>query len=142
MTRPVLKFLAGFDIVVHESFGQPEHCGVLTANIPKRYCKMATLGKPMPGVKSKVKTDDGSGNAPADTPGNIVGWGRNLFMGYLNRECDTKEAFVDGEEGWVKIGDRGQMDADGFMVGRGRQEDAITLRSGEVILPHKVKKYF
>ena len=32
----VLRFLAGYDIVIHESFGQPENCGLLTANIPKR----------------------------------------------------------------------------------------------------------
>ena len=36
MAREVLKFLSGFDIVVHESFGQAENCGLLTANIPKR----------------------------------------------------------------------------------------------------------
>ena len=33
----VFKYLAGFDIVVHEMFGQSENCGLLTANIPKRY---------------------------------------------------------------------------------------------------------
>ncbi len=54
LARPVVKFLAGFDILVHEAFGQPESCGMLTANIPKRYCKMGTFGKPVPGVKSKV----------------------------------------------------------------------------------------
>ena len=32
----VFKYLAGFDIVVHEMFGQSENCGLLTANIPKR----------------------------------------------------------------------------------------------------------
>ncbi len=50
----MLKFLAGFDMVVHESVGRPESCGLLTANIPKRYCKVGTAGKPVPGVKTKV----------------------------------------------------------------------------------------
>ena len=36
MSQEILKFLAGYDIVIHESFGQPENCGLLTANIPKR----------------------------------------------------------------------------------------------------------
>ena len=36
MSQEVLRFLAGYDIVVHESFGQSENCGMLTANIPKR----------------------------------------------------------------------------------------------------------
>ncbi len=55
LARPVAKFLAGFDIVVHESFGRPEDCGLLTANIPKRYCKIGTFGKPVPGVRGKVE---------------------------------------------------------------------------------------
>ncbi len=50
----MLKFLAGFDMVVHESVGRPESCGLLTANIPKRYCKVGTAGKPVSGVKTKV----------------------------------------------------------------------------------------
>ena len=34
--------------------GQSENCGLLTANIPKRYLKLGTCGKSVPGVKTKV----------------------------------------------------------------------------------------
>jgi len=34
--------------------GQSENCGFLTANIPKRYLKLGTCGKSVPGVKTKV----------------------------------------------------------------------------------------
>ena len=50
----VLKYLAGFDILVHEMFGQSENCGLLSANIPKRYIKLGTTGKAVPGVKTKI----------------------------------------------------------------------------------------
>ncbi len=50
----VLKYLAGFDILVHEMFGQTENCGLLSANIPKRYIKLGSTGKAVPGVKIKV----------------------------------------------------------------------------------------
>ncbi|QQP51260.1 Uncharacterized protein FKW44_012571, partial [Caligus rogercresseyi] len=36
MAREVLRFLSGYDILVHETFSQTENCGLLTANIPKR----------------------------------------------------------------------------------------------------------
>ena len=40
LAQDVLKYLAGFDILVHEMFGQSENCGLLSANIPKRYIKL------------------------------------------------------------------------------------------------------
>ena len=56
IAKEVLKFLSGFDILIHEGFGQPENAGLLTANIPKRYCKVGTSGKAVPGVKVKVQS--------------------------------------------------------------------------------------
>ena len=39
-------------------FFQSENCGLLTANIPKRYSKLGTAGKTVPGIKSKVTTTE------------------------------------------------------------------------------------
>ena len=35
-------------------FGQSENCGLLSANIPKRYIKLGSTGKAVPGVKTKI----------------------------------------------------------------------------------------
>ena len=40
----VLQFLSGFDIVVHPAYGQSECCSLLTANVPKRFCKFSSVG--------------------------------------------------------------------------------------------------
>ena len=45
LSKEVLEYLAGFDILVHETYGQSETLGLLCANIPKRYCKLGTTGK-------------------------------------------------------------------------------------------------
>ena len=45
LSKEVLEYLAGFDILVHEAYGQSETSGLLCANIPKRYCKPGTTGK-------------------------------------------------------------------------------------------------
>ena len=79
-------------------------------------------------------------------------------MGYLNRENETRDVFVPGndpekettedksdgktsssdKQNWIKLGDLGFIDEDGFLVVLGRSEDFITLNTNEVISPTKV----
>ena len=80
-------------------------------------------------------------------------------MGYLNRENETRDVFVPGnnpekeenegksevktssdKQNWLKLGDLGFIDEDGFLVVLGRGEDFITLNTNEVIAPTKVFK--
>ena len=49
--------------------------------------------------------------------------GRNIFMGYLNMEDKTKEAF--DEEGWLRSGDIGRKDGDGYLYITGRIKGAF-----------------
>ena len=49
--------------------------------------------------------------------------GRNIFMGYLNMEDKTREAF-DGE-GWLRSGDIGRKDGDGYLYITGRIKGAF-----------------
>ena len=63
-------------------------------------------------------------------------WGRNVFMGYLNKENDTKEVFTD--DNWLTLSDLGYMDEDKFLSVVGRMEDFVTLKSEEVISPIRV----
>ena len=76
IAKEVLQYLAGFDILVHETYGQTENVGIMSANIPKRYCKLGTVGKAIPGVKMKVEKCD---NVAIQTP------------------------MVDGEPGYVSV---------------------------------------
>lgn len=142
MSAEVLRFLAGYDLVIHESFGHSENCGLLTANIPKRYCKLGTAGKPVPGVKIKISP---SNIATPFTDGNnyetgeICGWGRNIFMGYLNKENETKE-IINSEDNWLKLGDLGYIDSEGYTAVLGKANDFITLKSEEVISPFRIEQ--
>ena len=67
----------------------------------------------------------------------ICGWGRNVFMGYLNRETETREVLSEDEE-WLRLGDLGYTDADGFLTVVGSEGNFIHLRTGEIIVPEKV----
>lgn len=131
LSEEIQLFLSGFDMIVHTSYGQSETCGFHTANVPKRYCKFSTEGKSVPGVKTWPNSCGVQQNT------HIRGYGRNIFMGYLNKENETKEK-VDGEN-WVTFGDLGHIDQDGFLLVDGKSHHAITLATGEEIFPQKIE---
>ena len=61
-------------------------------------------------------------------------------MGYLNKENETKEVMT--SEHWLKLGDLGYHDEDGFVSVLGKEENFITLSTGEVISPLRVNSFF
>jgi long-subunit acyl-CoA synthetase (AMP-forming) len=77
-------------------------------------------------------------------------------MGYLNRENETRDVFVPGietdkestegaaandDQNWLKLGDLGFIDEDGFLVVLGKSENFISLNTNEMICPAKVKSF-
>jgi len=68
----------------------------------------------------------------------INGWGRNVFMGYLNKENETRDALT--SDNWLKLGDLGFLDEDGFVSILGKEENFITLTTGEVISPFRIEQ--
>ena len=78
----VLHCLASCGVTVHATFGTPETCGLVTANIPKRFCKLGTVGKQLPGVSLKLQNDCDEKSIDVKS--------RSGFMGYLNREAENK----------------------------------------------------
>ena len=78
----VLHCLASCGVTVHAAFGTPETCGLVTANIPKRFCKLGTVGKQLPGVSLKLQNDCDEKSIDVKC--------RSGFMGYLNREAENK----------------------------------------------------
>ena len=62
-------------------------------------------------------------------------------MGYLNKENETKQV-INSEDNWLKLGDLGYTDLEGFTVVFGKSEDFITLKSEEVVSPLRVKQNY
>merc|ERR1719401_1699544 len=73
-----------------------------------------------------------------DTEGEIVLRGRNMMLGYLNREDKTADAFT--PSGWLKTGDRGRIDEDGFVFLTGRLKEIFKDKGGEMIAPVAVEQ--
>ena len=75
-------------------------------NLPERY-RFSSLGAALPSLKVRIADSDSRGE------GEIVFWGRNAMMGYLNRPDKTKEMF--DKDGWVRSGDLGRKDKQGYV---------------------------
>ncbi|MDQ1516145.1 MAG: long-chain acyl-CoA synthetase [Actinomycetota bacterium] len=120
VSKEILEFFAGFNLPIYEVYGQSEDCGPTTFNVPGR-TKFGTVGPPFPGVEVKIAGD-----------GEIIVRGRNVFAGYLKDPETTAEALADG---WLRTGDLGEFDADGFLTITGRKKDIIITAGGKNVAP-------
>jgi long-chain acyl-CoA synthetase len=88
--------------------------------------KPRSAGRSMPIMQVKV-ADDAGKERPRGEVGEIFFRGPNLIRGYWNRPESTAEVFVDG---WLRSGDIGRMDEEGFIFVEDRVKDMV-LRAGE-----------
>ena len=89
--------------------------------------KLHTVGRPAPGSELLV-LDDEDRPVPPGTPGNLVGIGPAMMMGYKNQPGKTAEGYwTHPETGqvWQRMGDIGRLDAEGFLELVGRAKDMI-----------------
>ena len=97
--------------------------------------RLESVGIPYPGSDMKIVDDEGQEVGP-NVAGEIVGRSPYLMTGYFNREETTREAMWTCSEGrlWLRTGDLGQIDDDGFLYIVGRKKDMI-ISGGQNIYP-------
>jgi long-chain acyl-CoA synthetase len=120
----VLEYLWSFGIPVREVYGQTENTALATAT-PEDDVRIGTVGRPLPGVEVRIADD---GEVLVKSPGN--------FLGYLGDEAATQAAFLDG---WLRSGDLGEIDAEGFLAITGRTKDIVMTAAGVNISPNKLE---
>jgi len=128
LAEATYRYFLSLDIKIHELYGLSETTGPLTFQLENTF-RERSVGTVMETCKTKLeKTSD-----PDVEDGEIWGYGRNIMMGYLNREDAVKKDMT--EEGWLKTGDLGVIDSDGFHFIVGRQKDLIITAGGENVAP-------
>lgn len=95
---------------------------------------LATIGKPAPGVEVRVVDDDGE-PVGIDEPGYLEVRGEHVLTEYWR---DTKRTAATLHAGWVRTGDLGSRDSDGFLTLRGREGDVINI-GGKKVSPEEVE---
>lgn len=109
-----------------EYYGMTEGGGTCILKAHQFPDKLHTVGQPVPGHDIRLLDDDGR-EAPPGEAGEIVGRSPSMMLGYHNRLAQTREAeWYDGAgHRYIRTGDVGRFDDDGFMVLMDRKKDMI-----------------
>jgi acyl-CoA synthetase (AMP-forming)/AMP-acid ligase II len=127
-------FETRFGIGVIEAMGMTECASMVFCN-PQDFArrKIGSPGLPC-GVEAKVIDPDGR-DLPENAPGELCLRGPNVMQAYFDAPEKTKEAF--DVHGWLRTGDIGFRDADGFYFVTGRIKELI-IKGGENIAPREI----
>ena len=127
---PLPPEIAGFfhaaGLLILEGYGLTESCPVLAFNRMDHW-KFGSVGRAMPGVDLKIAPD-----------GEILARGANVTTrGYWKKPEATAETF--DPDGWLRTGDVGRMDEDGFLFITDRKKDLIVTSGGINIAPQIIE---
>jgi long-chain acyl-CoA synthetase len=113
---------AGFPVL--QGYGLTESSPVITFNRKEHY-KLESVGTPLPGVEVRIAAD-----------GEILTRGPHVMKGYWKQPAATAAAMTDG---WLRTGDLGELDGEGFLTITGRKKDLLVLSSGKKIVPAQIE---
>ncbi|WP_208324102.1 AMP-dependent synthetase/ligase [Diaminobutyricimonas sp. TR449] len=113
-------FFHSLGIKILEGYGLTETTAPATVNLVDKF-KIGTTGPALPGVGVKIAED-----------GEVWVKGINVFGGYWNNPQATTETF-EGE--WLKTGDIGQLDDDGYLTITGRKKEILVTAAGKNVAP-------
>ena len=134
------KFEAATGARVIEGYGLSESSGVVSCNPYEGEGKLGTIGQPIPATEVRLADkEDASRPAPEGQPGEILVRGPQIMKGYWNRPDADAEVFVPDVGGpWLRTGDIGTIDADGFIHVVDRLKDMIAV-SGFKVFPSQIE---
>jgi long-chain acyl-CoA synthetase len=121
----VLEFFHAIGLPLAELWGMSETCGAGSVN-PTGKIKIGTVGPPAPGVEIKLDTD-----------GEVLVKSDVVMLGYRNLPDRTAEAFT--EDGWLRTGDIGTFDEDGYLTIVDRKKEIIINAAGKNMSPANIE---
>jgi long-chain acyl-CoA synthetase len=121
----VLEFFHAIGLPLAELWGMSETSGAGAINPPGRV-KIGTVGPPTPGVEIRLAED-----------GEVLVRGDVVMRGYRNLPDQTTEAFT--EDGWLRTGDIGKIDEDGYLRLVDRKKELIINAAGKNMSPANIE---
>lgn len=120
-----LEWWQKLDITILEVYGMTEDCVYAHFNSPQAH-RFGTVGKPLPGLQRKIADNE-----------EICVKSDYMMRGYFKEPRMTAEMF--DNDGFLKTGDTGAIDADGFLTIIGRVKDQFKTDKGKFISPAPIE---
>ncbi|WP_418058518.1 AMP-dependent synthetase/ligase [Pimelobacter simplex] len=115
-------------VLILEGYGMTENAAGATVNHPDAY-KIGSVGQAFPGTEVRI----GEG-------GEVQLKGPHVMAGYHNRDDATRDALT--ADGWLRTGDKGELDAEGFLTITGRIKELFKTSGGKYIAPPAIEAKF
>jgi long-chain acyl-CoA synthetase len=128
LNREIAEWFDAAGLVILEGYGLTETSAGAFVNHPDDN-RIGTVGPVFPGSEVRLGDND-----------EILIKGPNIMAGYHNRPEDTAAAFT--EDGFLRTGDKGSLDADGFLTITGRIKELFKTSGGKYIAPNAIEAKF
>ncbi len=125
LNREIAEWFHAAGLLILEGYGLTETSAGAFVNSPDDY-KIGTVGQIFPG--GEVRLGDGD---------EIQIKGPNIMQGYHNLPDETAGTLTD--DGWLRTGDKGSLDADGFLTITGRIKELFKTSGGKYVAPPAIE---
>jgi len=129
LNRDIGEWFHAAGLLILEGYGLTETAAGACINRPDHY-KLGTVGLPFDGTSIRINGDRGE----------IQIRGGAVMDGYHNLPDNTADAFTD--DGWLRTGDVGTIDSDGFITVTGRIKEIFKTSGGKYVAPPAIEAKF
>ena len=128
LNAEIAEWFHAAGVLILEGYGMTENAAGATVNHPASY-KIGTVGPALPGSEVKIGEND-----------EVLLRGPHVMAGYHNLPEETAATLT--EDGWLHTGDKGSLDAEGFLTITGRIKDLFKTSGGKYVAPSAIESKF
>ena len=125
LSKEIAEFFDTVGVRITEGYGLTECTTACTANLPDRY-RFGSVGQALPGFEIRIAED-----------GEVEVRSATIFQGYY-KDPEATAAVLD-DDGWLRTGDIGTLDDDGFLHITDRKKDILVTAGGKNVAPQNIE---